>query len=71
MLAAGLPDYRGILTDVDWGALKLAPPFLTYTDRSRCGCDDLRCEVRHVGSPAHTTNDSIVWLPERSRPLLR
>jgi cyclase len=28
--------------------------------------DDLRCEVRHVGIPAHTTNDSIVWLPERS-----
>ena len=28
--------------------------------------DDLRCEVRYVGTPAHTTNDSIVWLPERS-----
>ena len=27
---------------------------------------DLRCEVRHVGTPAHTTNDSIVWIPERS-----
>jgi cyclase len=22
--------------------------------------------VRHVGTPAHTTNDSIVWIPERS-----
>jgi cyclase len=28
--------------------------------------DDLRCEVRHGGIPAHTSNDSIVWLPERS-----
>ncbi|WP_242675713.1 hypothetical protein [Streptosporangium minutum] len=28
--------------------------------------DELRCEVRHVGGPAHTTNDSIVWIPERA-----
>ena len=27
--------------------------------------DDLRADVRHVGAPAHTTNDSIVWLPDR------
>ncbi len=26
---------------------------------------DLRCEVRYVGTPAHTTNDSIVWIPDR------
>ena len=28
--------------------------------------DDLACEIRHVGSAAHTTNDSVAWLPERS-----
>ncbi len=27
---------------------------------------DLRCEVRYVGTPAHTTNDSIVHIPDRS-----
>ena len=27
---------------------------------------DLRAEVLHVGTPAHTTNDSIVWFPDRS-----
>ena len=27
---------------------------------------DLRVQVRHVGTAAHTTNDSIVWIPERS-----
>jgi cyclase len=26
--------------------------------------DDLRCDLRYVGSPAHTTNDSILWIPE-------
>jgi len=25
----------------------------------------VRCEVRYVGTPAHTTNDSIVWIPDR------
>ena len=27
---------------------------------------ELRAQVRYVGTPAHTTNDSIVWIPERS-----
>jgi cyclase len=66
LLATGLPANRGIWDDVDWGALELAPPFLTYTDAVTVWVDDLACEVRHVGGAAHTTNDSLVWLPERS-----
>ena len=27
---------------------------------------DLRAQVRYVGTPAHTTNDSIIWVPDRS-----
>jgi cyclase len=52
-------------TDVDWGPLDLDPPFLTYTEGVTLWVDDLRVEVRHVGRPAHTTNDSVVWVPER------
>jgi cyclase len=66
VLAAWPPGYAGIFADVDWGEVLVAPPFLTYSDRITLYSDDLRCEVRHVGAPAHTTNDSIVWLPERS-----
>ena len=66
MLAAGLPNFGGIFGDVDWGGIELAPPFLTYDDHVTLYSDDLRCEVRYVGSPAHTTNDSIVWIPDRS-----
>ena len=66
MLAAGLPNFGGLFEDVDWGALELAPPFLTYDDHVTLYSDDLLCDVRYVGSPAHTTNDSIVWIPERS-----
>ncbi|MHA6792086.1 MBL fold metallo-hydrolase [Pseudonocardia bannensis] len=52
-------------TEVDWGGIEVEPPFLTYTDAVTVWVDELRCEVRHVGTAAHTTNDSIVWIPER------
>ena len=66
MFGAQLPPPAGVWTDVDWGPLELAPPFLTYADGVTLWSGDLRCEVRYVGSPAHTTNDSIIGIPERS-----
>jgi len=66
MLAFGPPGQRPFWTEVDWGELELELPFLTYESQVRVYVDDLACEVRHVGTPAHTTNDSIVWVPERS-----
>jgi cyclase len=66
VLAASLPYFPGVFQDVDWGDIKVTPPFLTYSDKVTLYSDDLRCEVRYVGMPAHTTNDSVVWLPERS-----
>ena len=66
VLASGLPHFPGLFDEVDWGDIQLAPPFLTYQDKVTLYVDDLRCEVRHVGVPAHTTNDSVVWLPDRS-----
>src|SRR6185437_4657867 len=55
----------GTWTDVEWGEIQTAPPFLTYTDRVSLYVDELKCEVIHAGTPAHSTNDSIVWIPER------
>jgi cyclase len=66
LLDFGLPRSAPFWTEVDWGGVELAPPFLTYTEAVTVWVDDLRCEVRHVGRPAHTTNDSIVWIPDRS-----
>jgi cyclase len=66
VLASGLPANLGVWTDVDWGIPELAPPFLTYADAVTVWSGDLRCDVRYVGMPAHTTNDSLIWLPERS-----
>ncbi|WP_326809260.1 MULTISPECIES: MBL fold metallo-hydrolase [unclassified Streptomyces] len=61
----GLPRSAPYWTETEWGDIQLEPPFLTYTDAVTLWVDELRCEVRHVGTAAHTTCDSIVWVPER------
>lgn len=69
VIESGVPGPEGPLpfwTHFDVGDLVLEPPFLTYTEGVSIWAGDLRAEVTYVGTPAHTTNDSIVWLPERS-----
>lgn len=63
--AWGLPRAAPYWTDVEWGEVELAPPFLTFDESVTVYVDELRCEVRHLGLPAHTDNDAVVWLPER------
>jgi cyclase len=53
-------------TPFDLGAVELELPSLTFSDSVDLWVDDRRCHVRHVGQPAHTTNDSVIWLPEES-----
>jgi cyclase len=65
-IAAGPPQDRPFWDGPDWGELSLDPPFVTFTDEIALHSGDLRAQVRHVGTAAHTTNDSIVWIPERS-----
>jgi cyclase len=50
----------------DWGNLTLDAPFITFSDQITLHAGDLKAQVRNVGTPAHTTNDSIIWIPERS-----
>ena len=49
---------------VEWGDLKVAAPFVTFEDRLNVYVDDLRIEAIFVG-PAHTTNDIVLWIPDR------
>lgn len=67
MLALGPPGQAPFWTEVDWGELELALPFLTCESQVRVWVDDLACEVRHVGAAAHTTNDPVTWLPTAAR----
>ncbi|MEV1026977.1 MBL fold metallo-hydrolase [Streptomyces sp. NPDC050264] len=62
MTAAGL-HLTGMWPDVRWGGIELAPPTVTYRDRLTLHIGTVRAEIEHVG-PAHTSNDTIVWLPE-------
>jgi cyclase len=66
MLALGQVGNGPIWSPIDFGDLSLAPPFLTFTDRVTLWSDDLECQVVHCGGPAHTTNDVVVWIPDRS-----
>ncbi|MFF7976478.1 MBL fold metallo-hydrolase [Streptomyces sp. NPDC007905] len=66
VMAFGRPVNRGVWNDVEWGEFQLAPPFVTYATEVTLWAHDLRCDVKHVGTPAHTTNDSIVHLPDHS-----
>jgi cyclase len=65
-IAFGPPQPLPFWDGPDWGELSLDPPFVTFTDEIAVHAGDLRAQVRYVGTPAHTTNDSIVWIPDRS-----
>ncbi|HEU5333323.1 MAG TPA: MBL fold metallo-hydrolase [Actinocrinis sp.] len=63
MAAAGL-HLTGLWPDVCWGEISLALPALTYRDRLTLYVGGVAAELVHIG-PAHTTNDTVVWLPDR------
>jgi cyclase len=64
VLTAGLEATK-VITAPDYGNLTLRPPELTFPDRLTLHLSDLDVELHHVGQPAHTTNDVLVWLPEQ------
>lgn len=67
-LATGLPGPRQGNTwhAPEWGELRLSPPTVTFDDGIDLWVDGLCCRVQYIGVPAHTTGDSIVWIPDRS-----
>ncbi|GHF35153.1 MBL fold metallo-hydrolase [Amycolatopsis bartoniae] len=60
------PDPGGPFPDVEWGPLEPAPPFLTYAEGITLWAGETRCDISWVGTPAHTTDDSVVWIEEHS-----
>ncbi|MFI2643414.1 MBL fold metallo-hydrolase [Streptomyces sp. NPDC018610] len=61
---AGL-SVRQLWPDVHWGETPLVLPTLTFTESLTLRAGDVRVELLHVG-PAHTANDVVAWVPERS-----
>ncbi|MER7857691.1 MULTISPECIES: MBL fold metallo-hydrolase [Amycolatopsis] len=54
----------GMWPEVEWGELRVELPTLTFADRLTLHLDDFTVELIHPGA-AHTTNDTLVWLPEQ------
>ena len=65
-IAFGPPRDLPFWDGPDWGDLTLDPPFITFADQITLHAGDLPAQVSHVGTAAHTTNDSIIWIAERS-----
>jgi cyclase len=65
-VAFGPPQPLPFWDGPDWGDLSLDPPFVTFTDQIVLHSGDLQAQVRYVGTAGHTTNDSIIWIPDRS-----
>src|SRR5438270_8969724 len=61
MLNSSFPPPAGVWSTIDWGDLHIEPPFVTFEDRLTVWVDDLRVELHVVPTPAHTTNDVVVW----------
>jgi cyclase len=55
---------RHVWPETDWGALELTLPTLTFEDGLTLHVDGLRVELIHLGL-AHTTSDTVAWIPER------
>jgi cyclase len=62
-IAFGPPRDLPFWDGPDWGDLALDPPFVTFADEITLHSGDLQARVRYAGIPAHTTNDSLVWIP--------
>ncbi len=65
MVAAAGLHMASLWPDVRWGDIEIAPPDLTFTDATTLHVGTLRAEIVHIGPAAHTTDDSIVWLPDQ------
>ncbi|MEE1929379.1 MBL fold metallo-hydrolase [Streptomyces sp. TRM 70351] len=63
MAEAGL-HLTGLWPDVCWGGLSVRLPDVTFRDAATLHVGGLRAELLHLGT-AHTTNDTVVWLPEQ------
>jgi len=65
ILRTGIMRTDGLFEPVDWGDLAPAPPFVTFDSRLDVYVDDLKIELIHLTTAAHTTNDVVAWIPEQ------
>jgi len=64
IIRSGIPHYRKLFEPIEWGDLAPAPPFVTFEHHLDIYVDELKVELIHLTSAAHTTNDVVAWIPE-------
>lgn len=62
--AANMQAIAAAFPGGDFGNPAIVPPFVTFADRLTVFAGEIRIELIYAG-PAHTTNDVLVWIPER------
>lgn len=63
-VAAAIPP-PGLFDPVDWGEIDPRLPNVCFDDRLDLHPGEQLVQLRHLGTPAHTTNDIIAWMPEQ------
>ena len=48
----------------EWGDIEVRPPMVTFDRELTLWLDDREVQLLHFGTPAHTTNDVVAWLPD-------
>ena len=56
---------EAVFGPVEWGELTIRPPEVVFDDVLTVHAGDTRIELHYIGTPAHTTNDVVAWLPEQ------
>jgi cyclase len=54
---------EAVFGEVDWGDLTVRLPTTTFDDGVELWFGEHGAEVSHIGTPAHTVGDAVVWLP--------
>jgi cyclase len=48
----------------EWGDIEVRPPDVTFEQDLTLWLDETEIRLLHFGRPAHTTNDTVVWIPD-------
>ena len=65
VLAQVIGGNEAVFGDVDWGELTIRAPEVVFDEQLTLYVGDVRVELHHLGTPAHTTNDVVAWLPDK------
>ena len=65
VLAQVIGGLDAVFGHVEWGDLTIRAPEVVFDDVLTVYAGDVRIDLCYIGTPAHTTNDVVAWLPEQ------